>query len=328
MVRTRSSAGSVVAYDPGRALREAEARAARKNRVKVAELNAGLENYGATRSPAFPGWQAARSNSAAFGSRDARFGAFWRDSKHRDPTPHVGGPAAYECDVVGRANPKPSIGTLVASTKNPFRYGEMHGLTSATSVGVPEINDWWCDVGKEGCLRPVSQVAHGRPYAPGAFWYRENLCVCEACYRAGLAEDRTGHSAALNRLDSEGVTDHWMVSELHKYLGFAGAQARRDAATSEREETEQILAMHRAEHRQRGESLRHAAEAQRASAQAAVASVRQARAASVDDVRRDLAERARAARDIDAQRAQHAYTTAAEVQSRVIVEEDNLDVVC
>ena len=66
-----------------------------------------------------------------------------------------------------------------------------------------------------------------RPYAPGAFWYRENLCVCEACYRAGLAEDRTGHSAALNRLDSEGVTDHWMVSELHKYLGFAGAQARR-----------------------------------------------------------------------------------------------------
>ena len=116
----RRDSPSARAADPRRALREAERRACRKFHVTVVEQNAGLDNYGATRSPAFPGWQAARANSSGFGASDARFGSYAR--AHSDPTPDVGGPAAYEVEVAGAGASIPStIRASATASTNPFR---------------------------------------------------------------------------------------------------------------------------------------------------------------------------------------------------------------
>jgi hypothetical protein len=117
----RSGSTAAKPHDPGRALREAEKRAARKARLLVAQRNAGLDNYGATRSAVYPGWQAAKPNTAGFGSNEGRFAGYWRSPYHRDPTPLVGGPAAYEHDAPGLSHPKPGLVAAVVATTNPFR---------------------------------------------------------------------------------------------------------------------------------------------------------------------------------------------------------------
>ena len=167
----------------------------------------------------------------------------------------------------------------------------------------------------QGCLRPTARAAHGTDYEPADFWYRENLCVCAACYCAGLAEDRTGHAAALDRLSD--MADGWRTSEYHKYLSFAGAQCRRSAACDARDALGRALDAQRTAHRARGEEARRQAVAQRASAAAAATELRAERAARRRAAQEERAQRAYEAHAVREQRAQHAAASVAEVQLRV-----------
>ena len=95
---------------------------------------------------------------------------------------------------------------------------------------------------------------------------------------------------------------------------------RRDATARERDEIDEQLAAQREEHRQRGERLRHAAEAQRANMHAAGEAIRRSRSASREQVRSDMAQRASAAKSVAEQRSEHAWLTIAEVQWRTIAD--------
>lgn len=223
--------------DPRRALREAERRNARKTRLDEAERNAGLDSYGARRTAAAPGWQAARANTAGFGCNEGRFAAYWRAPGHKTVTSPVVGPGAYEHDPQGGGGSvAPTIRAASAASVNPFRYGETIPLRIATSVGHPEINDWWCDLAKPGCLRPMARATHGGDYEPGWFWYRENYAVCEACYRGGYAEDHHGYTLDDDEMRQYDIptevaeagkfTPGWRKGDYHKVRGGRGVGAR------------------------------------------------------------------------------------------------------
>ena len=310
--------------DPRRALREAERRAARKERLEVEERNAGMESYGTRRSKVAPGWQAARPNTSGFGSNEGRFEAYWRAPGNRDPTPVVTGPGTYEHDVVGRGSSLPTtIRAAAAFSKNPFRYGETHALRMATSEGDATINDWWCDVAGDGCLRPTARAAHGDAYEPGKFWYRENYAVCEACYLSGAAEDTHGHHAHAAPLedskedivaDSGPQEPGWLRSDYHRFLGFVGRLFATEAGRQHSQDAREAAAAERLEHRERGAALQRAAAEQRREAWIAEEEVRQSRHLNAGTVKREMGERARHRHQIDQQRLEHAVLSAAEIR--------------
>ena len=302
-------------FNPRKALVEAERRAIRKREVEISERNAGLENYGATRAtrkgpPSLP-WQACRANTSGFGSNESRFAGYWRAPAHMDQTPHVGGPAAYDQDAVGHAHPAPTVYAAAATSMNPFRYGETNGLTYATSVGKPEINDWWCDVGKPGCLRPTAKASHGGAYEEGGFWYRNNLCVCQACYDSAHAEDQHG-SRSLPQTESW-LPEGWLLSDLHKYLGFVGKQRRGQQVGQQREEAERQRDAIVQAHRDHGEDVRHGVLESRAATARAREEARQSKAAPAEALRRDKERRQAEARALSTRRLEHAMCTVGEV---------------
>ena len=306
---------------PRRALWDAEQKALLRQQIEYEERNPpGGWTYGATRSPAAPGWMAHRANTAPFGSNARRFDEYWR--AHRDRTPLVGGPAAYgsPCDRPGAArvlSGKASIGAEAAATTNPTRYGEMLALRSDTSEGRPEINDWWCDVATEGCLRPTANAVHGDCYPPGRFWYRENYCVCEACYRSGHAEDHHGYEfeavESLRRVDesNQQISDAgsfvpgWLRSDYHKFLAFAGLQSKRESVERESDALREAKGEHEWSHRQRGADLQRAAEGQRERARQADAHVLDEAKAATEQVKEWSAAYAEHKQHVQALRAEY-----------------------
>lgn len=180
--------------------------------------------------------------------------------------------------------------------------GETNALRRATSVGHPQINDWFCDVAKAGCLRPTARPADGRAYPEGTFYFRENYAVCEACYRRGHAEDCHGGSdrpimeagvASTGAVDALDLSmDGWLRSEFHRFLGFAGRQSRREASGADREAGRQTAATQREAVRAHGGQLQQEAAAQRARASAADEEQRQERAATVEQMCQDAKHRA------------------------------------
>jgi hypothetical protein len=187
----------------------------------------------------------------------------------------------------------------------------------------------YCDVGAAGvCERPLARAAHGACYEPGGFWFRNNYAVCDACFRAGLAEGGNAchHQAATGGggdcggggggADAPDADDEssWLLSEFHRFLGFVGKQHRREAAVREKVREADELAAPRHEHREHGAELRRAAEAQRASARAEERDVLRARAASASEVAGERERRFRSAEAIEGQRLEHAALSAAEVR--------------
>ena len=86
--------------------------------------------------------------------------------------------------------------------------------------------------------RPTAKASHGGAYEEGGFWYRNNLCVCQACYDSAHAEDQHG-SRSLPQTESW-LPEGWLLSDLHKYLGFVGKQRRGQQVGQQREEAERL----------------------------------------------------------------------------------------
>jgi uncharacterized membrane protein YgcG len=337
LLAARSAAlESAAPTNPRRALREAEHRSARRAFLDIEERNAGLDDYCARRTAPAPGWQSPFANTAGFGSRDTRFAAYWRAPAHKPQTSVVVGPGVYELDPPGSsASLGSTIRASTAAAVNPFRYSETAPLSMATSFGHPEINDWWCDIGKEGCLRPTAHAVHGGNYEPGLFWYKENLCVCEACYRAGYAEDHHGYALAEDEMRRHRIPGElspagtfapgWRKSDYHKFLGFAGNQSR---GASRAQETTRLRHAKRAQdsaHKALGASLQRSAVEQRRQAGAAEEEIRLRNDSSAHGIKRAAHERASRAEQVRMYRLHHAAMSASEVRGLIDVMTSDAD---
>ena len=337
LLAARSAAlESAAPTNPRRALREAEHRNARRTFLDIEERNAGLDDYCTRRTAPAPGWQSPFANTAGFGSRDARFAAYWRAPAHKPQTSVVVGPGVYELDPPGSsASLGSTIRASTAAAVNPYRYGETAPLSLATSVGHPEINDWWCDIGKEGCLRATAHAVHGGSYEPGLFWYKENLCVCEACYRAGYAEDHHGYALAEDEMRRHRIPEElspagtfapgWRKSDYHKFLGFAGNQARGASGVQKTASLRDAKSAQDSAHKALGASLQRSAVEQRRQAGAAEEEICQRNGSSAHGIKRAAHERASRAEQVRMYRLHHAAMSASEVRGLIDVMTSDAD---
>lgn len=175
-------------------------------------------------------------------------------------------------------------------------------------------------------MRPTALASHGGAHEPGWFWYRENYAVCEACYRAGFAEDQHGHTLDEDVMRAHAIPEEiaeaghfspgWRKGDYHRFLGFAGKQSRGAVRMREQAAARIAKGLQEVHAREHGLHLQRAAARQRRQASEADQEVGERNASKAASVKRDGHARSARAEEIRQQRLHHALTSAAEIRGQ------------